>query len=71
MSEVGRKKLVIIFGAPFIWQTEVSCRPPRMTNSKTARYARLMLVPAGGTPASRAEGAFGPLLKYTFQSLTF
>ena len=39
--------------------------------SKTARYARLMLVPAGGTPASWAEWAFGPLLNYTFQSLTF
>ena len=24
------KKNYIIFGAPFIWQTEVSCRPPRM-----------------------------------------
>ena len=25
-----RKKRDIIFGAPFIWQTEVACRPPRM-----------------------------------------
>ena len=24
------KKNYIIFGAPFIWQTEVACRPPRM-----------------------------------------